>query len=396
MSVKIKNNVYCVGNIDWELQSYQGYKYSTHRGSSYNSYLIKEEKIALIDTVWETFSNQFVENLANEIDLNKIDYIIMNHGEKDHSGALPELMSHIPDKPIYCTKNAIKSLKGQYHKDWNFNIVKTGDTLSLGNKELIFVEMQMLHWPDSMLCYLTGDNLLFSNDAFGNHYATGLLYNDQVNQGELFEECIKYYSNILTPYNKLVINKIKEILSLNLPLDMICPSHGVIWRNQPEQIIEQYLKWADDYQENQITIIYDTMWNGTRLMAEQISEGIKKTDKDVNVKLMHLSKRDKNDVITEIFKSKAILVGSPTANGGILTSVSAILELIKGLKFKKKKAATFGCYGWSGEATKIISDSLEKSGFEIVNEELKVNWSPDNECIEKCIEFGINFCENIK
>lgn len=396
MSVKIKNNVYCVGNIDWELQSYQGYKYSTHRGSSYNSYLIKEEKIALIDTVWETFSNQFVENLANEIALNKIDYIIMNHGEKDHSGALPELMSHIPDKPIYCTKNAIKSLKGQYHKDWNFNIVKTGDRLSLGNKELIFVEMQMLHWPDSMLCYLTGDNLLFSNDAFGNHYATGLLYNDQVNPGELFEECIKYYSNILTPYNKLVINKIKEILSLNLPLDMICPSHGVIWRNHPEQIIQQYLKWADDYQENQITIIYDTMWNGTRLMAEQISEGIKKTDKDVNVKLMHLSKRDKNDVITEIFKSKAILVGSPTANGGILTSVSAILELIKGLKFKKKKAATFGCYGWSGEATKIISDSLEKSGFEIVNEELKVNWSPDNECIEKCIEFGINFCENIK
>ena len=202
MSVKIKNNVYCVGNIDWELQSYQGYKYSTHRGSSYNSYLIKEEKIALIDTVWETFSNQFVENLANEIALNKIDYIIMNHVEKDHSCALPELMSHIPDKPIYCTKNAIKSLKGQYHKDWNFNIVKTGDRLSLGNKELIFVEMQMLHWPDSMLCYLTGDNLLFSNDAFGNHYATGLLYNDQVNPGELFEECIKYYSNILTPYNK--------------------------------------------------------------------------------------------------------------------------------------------------------------------------------------------------
>ena len=396
MSVNIKNNVYCVGNIDWEIQSYQGYKYSTHRGSSYNSYLIKEDKVALIDTVSETFSSQFVKNLANEIDLNKIDYIVMNHGEKDHSGALPELMSHIPDKPIYCTTNAVKSLKGQFHKDWNFNIVKTGDTLSLGRKKLVFVEMQMLHWPDSMLCYLTEDNLLFSNDAFGNHYATGLLYNDQVNQGELFEECIKYYSNILTPYNKLVINKIKEILSLNLPIDMICPSHGVIWRDHPEQIIEQYLKWADDYQENQITIIYDTMWNGTRLMAEQIYEGIKRTDKDVNVKLMHLSKRDKNDVITEIFKSKAILVGSPTTNGGILTSVAAILELIKGLKFKKKKAATFGCYGWSGEATKIISESLEKSGFEIINEELKVNWSPDNECIEKCIEFGINFCENVK
>ena len=388
MSFNIKNNVTWVGKIDWELQRFHGYEYSTHCGSTYNSYLIKEEKVVLIDTVWGPYSKEFVKNLANEIDLNKIDYIIANHAETDHSGALPELMQHIPETPIYCTKNGIKSLKGQYHQDWNFKVVKTGDKLSLGNKELIFVEMPMLHWPDSMLCYLTGDEILFSNDAFGHHYASEFMFADLVHPGELFTECIKYYANILTPFSSMVIKKINEILSFNLPLDMICPSHGMIWRDHPEQIIKQYLKWADNYQENQITIIYDTMWNSTRKMAEYIAKGIKESDKEVNVKLYHLEKRDKNDVITEIFKSKGVIIGSPTINRGILTSIAAILELIKGLKFKGKKAASFGSYGWSGESAKIISNSLKESGFEMVDEVLKVTWNPDNESIEKCVKYG--------
>ena len=388
MSFKIKNNVHWVGKIDWELQKFHGYEYSTNRGSSYNSYLIKEEKTVLIDTVWSPYADEFVENLEKEIDLNKIDYIIANHGEPDHSGALPKLMEKIPDTPIYCTKNALKSLKGMYHQDWNFKVVKTGDTLSLGNKDLVFVEMPMLHWPDSMLCYLTGDNLLFSNDAFGHHYASELMYNDLVDQAELFAECLKYYANILTPFSGMALKKINEILSLKLPLDMICPSHGIIWRDHPEQIVEKYLKWADNYQENQITIIYDTMWNGTRKMAEYIKQGIKEVDKEVDIKLFHLEKNDKNDVITEIFKSKAVLVGSPTVNRGVLTSVAGILEFIEGLKFKKKKAAAFGCYGWSGESAKIISDSLEKSGFEMLNDNLKVTWNPNAEAEQECIAFG--------
>jgi flavorubredoxin len=319
--------------------------------------------------------------------------VIANHAEPDHSGALPELMRNIPDTPIYCTKNGLKSLKGQYHRDWNFNIVKTGDTLSLGDKNLVFVEMPMLHWPDSMLCYLTGDNLLFSNDAFGHHFASEMMYSDLVDQAELYAECIKYYANILTPFNPMVTKKIKEVLSLNLPLDMICPSHGMIWRERPEQIVEQYLKWADNYQENQITIIYDTMWNGTRKVAECIAKGIRESDKEVDVRLYHLEKRDKNDLITEVFKSKGIIIGSPTVNKGILTSVAAILELIKGLKFKKKKAAAFGCYGWSGESAKIISDSLDASGFEMMDEVLKVNWNPNSENVEECIEYGKRFAE---
>ena len=329
--------------------------------------------------------------LQKKFDLKKINYVIANHAEIDHSGALPELMRHIPDTPIYCTKNGVKSLKGHYHQDWNFNIVKTGDRLSLGKKELIFVEAPMLHWPDTMFCYLTEDDILFSNDAFGQHYATEYMFNDLVDQSELFEECLKYYANILTPFSPLVIKKIKEVLSFNLPLDIICTSHGVIWRENPGQIVEKYLEWANDYQENQITIIYDTMWNGTRMMAEKIAYGIKDADKEVNVKLFNLAKTDKNDVITEVFKSKAILVGSPTINRGILVSVAGILEEIKGLKFKNKKAAAFGCYGWSGESAKIISGVLEESGFDIIDEGLRVMWNPDDEGITKCVEFGKRF-----
>jgi anaerobic nitric oxide reductase flavorubredoxin len=395
MSFNVKNNIYWVGKIDWELRKFHGEEYSTHRGSSYNSYLIKEDKVALIDTVWSPFAKEFINNLTKEIDLNKIDYIIANHAESDHSGALPELMRLIPDAPIYCTKNGVKSLKGHYHQDWNFQVVKTGDKLSLGKKELVFVEAPMLHWPDSMFCYLTGDSILFSNDAFGQHYASEYMFNDLVDQNELAQECIKYYANILTPFSPMVIKKIKEVLSFNLPLDMICTSHGIIWRDKPEQIVEQYMTWADSYQENQITIIYDTMWNGTRVMAEKIAEGIRSADNEVNVKLFNLAKTDKNDVITEIFKSKAILVGSPTINRGILVSVAGILEEINGLKFKNKKAAAFGCYGWSGESTKVISENLSSAGFDLVDEGLRTLWNPDGDSIVQCNEYGKKFAANM-
>jgi len=389
MSFKIKNNVFWVGKIDWEIRKFHGNEYSTDRGSTYNSYLIKEEKIALIDTVWKPFSKEFVKNLEKEIDLNKIDYIIANHAESDHSGALPELMEKTPDKPIYCTANGVKTIKGHYHKDWNFQVVKTGDTLDLGNgKQLIFVEMRMLHWPDSMASYLTKDNILFSNDAFGQHYASEFMYNDLVDQNELFTECIKYYANILTPFSALVDKKIKEVLDLKIPIDIIATSHGVIWRDNPTQIVEKYLTWANAYQENQITILYDTMWEGTKRMAEAISRGILEMDKHVNLKLFKISNTDKNDIITEIFKSKIILVGSPTIGGGILSSVAEILEMIKGLRFKNKKAAAFGCYGWSGESIKVISDILEKSRFSIINDGIRVLWNPDDESINKCVEFG--------
>ncbi|HEX7513968.1 MAG TPA: anaerobic nitric oxide reductase flavorubredoxin [archaeon] len=388
MAFRINETISWIGKVDWELRTFHGQELSTHRGSSYNSYLVKDNKTALIDTVWGPFSGEFVEHLKKEVSLDEIDYVIANHGESDHSGALPELMRHIPDVPIYCTSRAIDSLTGLYHEDWNFQVVKTGDTLSIGSKELIFIEAPMLHWPDSMMSYLTGDNVLFSNDAFGQHLATELMYNDLVDQAELFQEAIKYYANILAPFSKLVDKKIKEIIALNVPVNMICPSHGAIWRNDPLQIVKQYVQWARAYSENQITIAYDTMWDGTRRMAEAIAHGITAADPDVTVKLFNIARSDKNDVITEIFKSKAVLIGSPTVNKGILSSTAAILEEMGGLKFQNKKAAAFGCYGWSGEAIKVISQRLKEGGFQVLNDGIMEKWNPNVKAIDNCIRFG--------
>jgi len=388
MKFEISPNVHWVGKIDWELRKFHGEEYSTHRGSSYNSYLVEDEKVTLIDTVWVPFAKEFVENLDKEINLNRIDYVIANHAEMDHSGALPELMRHIPDKPVYCTANGVKSLKGHYHQDWNFQVVKTGDKLSLGKKELIFIEAPMLHWPDSMMAYLTNDAILFSNDAFGQHIASEHIFNDLVVQSELFEEAIKYYANILTPFSPLVTKKINEVIALGLPVNAICPSHGVIWRDNPLQIAQKYLQWAADYQEDQITIIYDTMWDGTRRLAEAIAKGIKQKDDKVTVKLYNIARSDINDVVTEVFKSKAILLGSPTINRGILCAMASLIDMITGLKFKNKKAAAFGCYGWSGESVKILSDHLTKAGFELVHDGLKTMWQPGTDELAQALEFG--------
>ena len=389
MKKRIVNNVYWVGKNDWELRQFHGYEYSTHKGSSYNSYLIQEEKTVLIDTVFQPFSKEFVDNLAKEIELKSIDYIIMNHAEPDHSGAISELLRLIPGTPVYCTENGVKSLKGQFHGEWNFKTVKTGDKLDLGNgKELIFIQAPMLHWPDSMFCYMTKDNILFSNDAFGQHFCTELLFNDLVNQSELYQEAIKYYANILTPFSPLVLKKIDEVLKFNLPVDFICPSHGVVWRDNPAQIIHKYVEWASAYQENQITIVYETMYNGTRSIAESIVKGINSEDQVVDIKLYNIATNDLNDIITEIFKSKAVFIGSPTVNNGIMSHTAGLLEMVKGLKFKGKKGAAFGCFGWSDASTKIIMNLLKESGFEIVGESISCNWGPDEDAMQRAFDFG--------
>lgn len=388
MAIKIKNNITWVGKTDWELRKFHGDEYSTHRGTTYNSYLVREEKTALIDTVWAPYAEEYVAALEKEIDLKKIDYVIANHGEVDHSGALPLLLEKIPDTPVYCTANGVKSLKGQYHRDLNFTTVKTGDRLSLGEKELVFVEAPMLHWPDSMMCYLTEDAVLFSNDAFGQHYATSGLFNDTADPHELHEECLKYYANILAPFSPLVTKKIREFLALELPLEMICTSHGVIWREDPAQIVKKYLEWADDYREHQVTLVYDTMWQGTRVMAEAIAAGIREKDPTLNVKLYNAAITDKNDIVTEVFKSKAVGVGSPTINQGILSSIAAFLEEVRGLKLKNKKAFAFGCYGWSGESTRLLAEGLKQGGFEVIGDGLRALWKPDGDAVKACVEYG--------
>lgn len=396
MGKKITDKVTWVGKVDWELKRFHGDELSTSRGSSYNAYLVRDEKVALIDTVWKPYDKEFVSRLKQEIDLKQIDYIVMNHNEIDHSGALPELMREIPSTPIYCTKKGEAIIRGHYHEDWNFVTVKTGDTLSLGHTTLTFVEAPMLHWPDTMVTYMDSDQILFSNDIFGQHYASESLYDDAVEYADLMREAEKYYANIINLYSPLAARKINELLKLNLPIKMICPSHGVIWKTNPSAIVEQYLKWADAYQENQITIVYDTMWQSTRLMAEAIAQGIEEQDPDVTVKVMNASKDDKNDILTEIFQSKAVLVGSPTINYGYSFAIAGLLEMAKGLKFKKKKAAAFGSYGWSGEAPKQIAAHLTEAGFEVVDEGVKLLWVPDEDGLKQCVEYGKRFADAVK
>lgn len=394
MAKKITERVTWVGKVDWELTHFHGDELSTHRGSSYNSYLVRDEKTALIDTVWQPYDREFVSRLAEEIDLHKIDYIVMNHNEIDHSGALPELMRKIPGTPIYCTAKGEAIIRGHYHEDWNFVNVKSGDTLSLGSTTLTFIEAPMLHWPDTMFTYYDGDGgVLFSNDGFGQHYATESLYNDCIDPSELFYEAMKYYANILNTYSPIALRKVNEVVAMNLPLAMICPSHGVVWRDNPGQIVERYLQWAADYQEDRVTIVYDTMWQSTRLMAEAIAEGIREASPETEVKLFNAALTDKNDITTEVFRSKAVLVGSPTINYGLSYAIDGLLGMMKGLKFRKKKAAAFGSYGWSGEGTKLISAALQGAGFELVDDGIRALWVPDNDVLQQCREYGRNFAK---
>lgn len=388
MAQKITESVTWVGKTDWQLTTFHGDELSTHHGSSYNAYLIQDEKTVLIDTVWRPYDRQFVARLKEVVELSKIDYIVMNHNEIDHSGALLELMREIPDTPIYCTKKGEEILRGQFHQDWNYVNVKTGDTLSIGKRTLTFIECPMLHWPDTMATYLDVDNILFSNDIFGQHFASGSLFDDTEPLHDIMYEAEKYYANIIAPFSPIAARKLKEILAMNLPLTMIAPSHGVIWRSHIDDIIAAYQKWSANYMENRITIVYDTMWDSTRKMAEAIADGIHEADPEVTVSVFNAAKHDKNDILTKIFASKTVLVGSPTINNGVSYAIAGLLEMIHGLKLKGKKAAAFGSYGWSGEGNKIINESLQKSGFQLIDDGLRTLWMPTDEQIETFREYG--------
>lgn len=394
--IDINSEVKWIGIQNQDVRHIHGKELSIPNGTSYNSYIIQDEKTVLIDSVQSEFSKIWIDKIKEIVDLKDIDYIIMNHNEPDHSGGLIELLKEIPDTPVYCTANGENVLKGYYHQELNCVKVKTGDTLNVGKRTLTFVEMKMLHWPDSMMTYSNLDGILYSNDAFGEHLAATRLFNDLVDQEILKNETLKYYACILTPFSSILAKKLEEVLSLDLTINMICPSHGVIWRNNPLQIVEKYLKWCKDYKENQITLIYDTMWGSTKLMAEKIAEGINKVDPDVTIKLFNSAKTCHNDLCTEIFKSKAVLFGSGTINNGILPSIASLLESVRGLGFKNKKTAAFGSSGWNDKSVTMINELLEKTKLTIVDEGIKLKWKPNIEGVKACIKYGENFVQNLK
>lgn len=394
MVTELTKDVYWVGVVDWGLRHFHGYELSTHRGSTYNSYLILDEKVVLVDTVWGPFQDQLIENIKEIIDPAKIDIVVANHGETDHSGGLPAVMRHAPKASVVVSSRGQESVEGHYHQPWNFQKVKTGEKINIGKNDLIFVEAPMLHWPDSMFTYLTGKNILMPNDAFGQHYATAFRFNDQVNQEELYEEALKYYANIITPFSNFVLKKIEEVLSLNLPIEMIAPSHGVIWRKDPLQIVKKYQEWARQIPEKSAVILYDTMWEGTRKMAEAIGQGL--ATEGIPFKIFYMAVSDHNDVITEIFKTKAIIIGSPTMNQGLLPSITPILEDIKGLKFQNKIGAAFGTYGWSGESIKLIEEHFHQCHIPVVAPGVKAKWQPKPADLEACVKLGQAVAEAIK
>lgn len=394
MVVELKKGVYWVGVVDWNIKKFHGHEYSTHRGSTYNSYLIVDEKIALVDTVLGTYSNEMIENIKKIVDIEKIDYVIANHAESDHSGGLPALMELIPDATVVVSEKGKESIPGHYHEDWNFKVVTTGDTISLGKDGLVFVKAPMLHWPDSMMTYLTGKNILMPNDAFGQHFASSKRFNDEVDETEVYQEAIKYYANILTPFSDLVTKKLDEFVKLDIPVDIIAPSHGIIWRKDPMQIVEKYYEWASGKNDGSVVIIYDTMWKGTEQMAAAIGEGI--GNEGVKYNLFNIADHDRNDVLTEVFKAKGILLGCPTMNNGLLPTIMPILEDLKGLRFKNKVGAAFASYGWSGESLKQLEDRLKGAKIEILLEGIKFKWQPTMEELGACVEFGSDFAKKMK
>jgi flavorubredoxin len=386
MHTEIKPGIHWIGIVDWGLRHFHGHELSTNRGSTYNSYLILDEKIAVVDTVWAPFTDDYLAQLRQLVDPARIDYVITNHAEPDHSGALPALMREAVNATVVVSKKGMDSVPGHYHQDWRFKAVGTGDTLSLGRRELLFLEAPMLHWPDTMFTYVKNDALLFSNDAFGQHYATAFRFNDQVDPLELEQEALKYYVNILTPYSAMVTKKIAEILALKLPVDMIAPSHGVLWRQNPLQIVTKYQEWAAQQPQPQAVVLYESMWHATRRMAEAVGDGL--ADAGVPYKLIYASANDRNDILTDIFQAGAVVVGSSTVNNGFLPSLAPIFSEWKGLRMKNKIGAAFGSYGWSGESVKLVEAQLKECGVTVAHPGILAKWQPKPEELEACRALG--------
>ncbi len=385
-TVELVKNIHWVGAVDWNIRSFHGFTYSTHRGTTYNSYLITDDKITLVDTVFGPFMNEMLDRIAEVTDPAKIDYVIANHVETDHSGAISEIMRIAPNATVIGTARCREGLQKHYFGNWNFQVVKTGDEISLGSKTLKFIEAPMLHWPDSMFTYVNEDSLLLPNDAFGQHLATSRRFNDEVDQTILMEEAAKYYANILWPLSAMVTRKIEEISKTGLPIKMIAPSHGVIWRNNPSQIVESYLKWARGEAKKRVLVVYDTMWGSTEKMAKMIMKGI--SSEGVETSLFRLPCSDRGDILKELLDARCLVIGSSTINNSILPTMSPFLDELVGLKPVNKIAAAFGSFGWGGGAVKTIEDSIVKAGMKNAIPSLAVKWAPDKLELQRCFEFG--------
>jgi flavorubredoxin len=388
---EITKGIYWVGAVDWNIRDFHGY--STNEGTTYNAYLILDEKVVLIDTVKKEFFPEWLGNLRQIIDPRKIDLVISNHTEMDHSGSLPLVLDAIgEEKPVYCSEMGSKNLPQHFHRKFNLRAVKDGEELPIGRRTLSFLETRMLHWPDSMFTYLKEDKILFSSDAFGQHYAGLERFDDQVDD-TVMAQASKYFANILLLYAPLILKLVEKVTRMGLQCKMICPDHGIMWRQDPAKIIQAYVEWSQQKPKRKAVVAYDTMWHSTQIMAEALAAAFYR--EGVESRPMHLRTVHRSDILTEVLDAGAILVGSPTLNNGVFPTVADFLCYLKGLKPQNKIAAAFGSYGWSGEAVKGINQEFEAMKLKVVDPGLKIQYVPDPKGLAACEELAKKIAQEL-
>jgi flavorubredoxin len=387
---KLKEGVYWVGAVDWNLRNFHGY--ITHRGTTYNAYLVIDENIALIDTVKESFFDEMMGRIREIVDPSRINYLISNHTEPDHSGSIKRTLETAENAELIASPLGEKGLKRYYGEGLKVTTIKEKPSISLGSKTLQFVAVPMVHWPDSMVTYIPEDKLLLSNDAFGQHLASTKRFDDEVDQGVLMQEAATYYANIVMPLWMSVSRAFKAVQGLEI--DMIAPSHGVIWRGDPGKILSAYQRWVEGQTQQEAVIVYDTMWGSTENVAKAIIEGI--AFEGVEVRIHRLDTTHNSDVIADVLEARAVLVGSPTLNNGLFPTVASFLAYMKGLKPRNKIGAAFGSYGWGGGAKRAVEAELKATGVELVENDLDFNYRPGVDELKKAFEFGRLIAEKIK
>jgi len=396
-AIELKNQIYWVGAIDWAVRDFHGY--ATQRGTTYNNYLIIDDEITLIDTVKHDFSDITIKNIKSVVDPSKIKNVVVNHIENDHATSLGEIMDLAPDATIYITDKGKKGISRFYDiSKWNVKTVKTGDTLPIGKRTLMFLETPMLHWPDSMMTYVKEEKILFSQDGFGQHIASSTRFDDELvtceSMSSLEDAVIDYYANILMPFGQLVRNKIADIGKLGIEIEMIAPDHGIIWRSDPGKVLQMYLDMANGKADLSVAVIYDTMWHSTEMMTVPIMEGIK--DEGLECKIIKLRATPMSVAIKEFWKSRGCLVGSPTLNNILYPSVADFLTHVRGLRPKNRLAGAFGSYGWGGGAVKEAYEEFKRMGLEMFEPGLQVLYKPSPEDETKCYEFGREFAKKTR
>lgn len=384
-NTELAKGIYWVGAIDWDVRDFHGY--STYRGTTYNAFLIVDKKVTLFDTVKRSHLNELLDNIRAIIDPEKIDYLVVNHVEMDHSGSLPMMMDIIKPEKLFCSPMGQKALLEHFHReDWPYEVVKSGTEVSLGKRTIQFLETRMLHWPDSMFSYIKEDGILFSSDAFGQHYATSERFDDEVDISEVMQESGKYYANILYLFAPLIRKLLASVQEMNLDIKMIAPDHGIIWRTHQNKILEAYDKWSRSESDKKVLVIYDSMWHSTEKMAHAIAAGLKESD--LSIRLINLKVHHRSDVMTQVLGAKAVVVGSSTLNNGLLPRMAGFLMYMRGLKPTNKLGAAFGSFGWSGEAVGLINTALEEMKIDVIEDGLRLKYVPDDRKLEECKEMG--------